>query len=361
MKITLPIEEGYFNIIPNQFCGLDCYLITPEIDAKWNDKNLHFRSLIVDKDGEVLSSGFPKFFNYGEKTDCYPDPEKFEDWRILNKLDGSLLIADLVNGVFSMRTRGTVSYINQENYKDFELLPEKYPKIPEFLKYNQEYSLLFEILTPNNVIVVRPKDVEFYFLGAVYKETLEIVHGEDLLKIWKQIGCPPVPEQYEFGSNISIDKLSEIVKFWKGKEGIVLVYNKGQNRIKIKSDWYCFIHRIKSQLNSTKNLIEFYIDKKMPSCEEFFNYIETDFDFEIAIQLKEDIEKICDAGEKCKKFIDNILDVVHDIRKVESRKEQAEMIKRNYQQNSSYVFSILDNKEINKQQWIKLMEKFYEC
>jgi T4 RnlA family RNA ligase len=358
MKIKLPIEEGYFNIAPNKFCGLDCYLITPEIDAKWNSKNLHFRSLVVGKDGEVLSSGFPKFFNYGEKPECYPAPEKFQDWRILNKMDGSLVIVDYVNGQLSIRTRGSISYKHQENHKDFELLTKKYPKILDFLKNNQKYSLLFEILTPNNIIVVRAKEVEFYFLGAIDKETLQMSNVENLMEIWREIACPPVPEQYEFGSNIDIEGLSQLVKFWKGKEGVVLVYNNGQNRIKIKSDWYCFLHRVKSQLNSSKNLIELYIDKQMPSLEQFFSFIETEFDFEIATQLKEEIEKICEAGNKSKKFIDNILDVIHDIRKVESRKQQAEMIKRNYNQNSSYAFSILDNKEITKQQWTKLIDNF---
>ena len=81
----------------------------------------------------------------------------------------------------------------------------------------------------------------------------------------------------------------------------------------------------------------------------------TDFDFEIALQLKDDIEKICIAGEYTKKYIDNILEMVHDIRRVESRKEQAEMIKRNYKENSSYAFCILDNKIITNQQWVKLI------
>ena len=34
--INPQIEENCFNISPNIFCGLDCYLITPKIDAKWN-------------------------------------------------------------------------------------------------------------------------------------------------------------------------------------------------------------------------------------------------------------------------------------------------------------------------------------
>jgi len=30
MKVAFPSEEGCFNIIRNKFCGLDCYLITPQ-------------------------------------------------------------------------------------------------------------------------------------------------------------------------------------------------------------------------------------------------------------------------------------------------------------------------------------------
>jgi hypothetical protein len=360
MKVVLPIEEGYFNIIPNKFCGLDCYLITPEIDAKWNKNNLFYRSLITDKEGNVLSSGFPKFFNYGEKPDCYPDPENFNDWRYEDKIDGSLLIADYVNDTFSMRTRGTVSYSSQENAKDFERLPDKYPKVVDFLKENQHLSLLFEIVTPNNVIVVRPQQIEFYLIGAINKNGMVVVSPSDLTNIWRKIGPIPCPQNYEFLNTNSISKIADTIKYWKGKEGVVISYNNGQNRIKLKSDWYLFIHRVKSQLNSENNLIEYYVDCEMPSCEDFYKKIETEFDYEIVVQLKDQIQKICDAGKLSKKYIDNILDMIHDIRKVETRKEQAEMITRNYKENSSYAFSILDNKEITKQQWIKLLHKFYE-
>ena len=360
MKVSLSIEEKHFNIIPSKFCNLDCYLITPKIDAKWNADNLFYRSLITDKRGNVFSCGFFKFFNYLEKSDCYPDPEKFNDWKYEEKKDGSLLIADFVNDQFSMRTRGTVSYVTQENAKDFELLPKKYPAIIEFLKENQHISLLFEIITPNNVIVIRSKQIEFYLLGAINKNDMSIVSPLDLLEIWRKIGSIPVPQTYNFLDTNDLSKIAESIKYWKDKEGVVVSYNNGQNRIKLKSDWYRFCHRIKSQLSSTKNLIEFYIDKQMPSCEEFSKIIETEFDFEIAVQLKEELEKICEAGESAKKYINHILEVVHDIRKVETRKEQAIMIKRNFKENSSFVFSVLDGKSINKEQWTKLINQKYE-
>jgi hypothetical protein len=360
MKVSLPIEEGYFNITPNKFCDLDCYLITPEIDAKWNNNNLFYRSLIADKDGNVLSSGWPKFFNYGEKPECYPKLEDYNDWRFVDKVDGSLVICDYVNGQFSMRTRGTVSYKTLPNANDFALLPEKHPSVVEFLKENSHLTLLFEIVTPNNVIVVRPKEIEFYLLGAINKNGMVVVSHSNLTDIWRKIGPISAPQTYQFDNFSDLSKIYQHIKNWKGKEGIVISYNNNQNRIKLKSDWYCFIHRVKSQLNSTDNLIDFYIDKEMPLHEDFSKIIETEFDYEIAIQLKDEIEKICNSGEKAKKYIDHLLEMIHDIRKVETRKEQAEMIKRNCGDNSAYAFSILDNKEITKIQWFKMIKKHYE-
>jgi hypothetical protein len=360
MKVSLPVEEEYFNIVPNKFCNLDCYLITPKIDAKWNADNLFYRSLITDKEGNVFSCGFFKFFNYLEKANCYPDPDKFNDWKCEEKKDGSLVICDYVNNQFSMRTRGTVSYATQENAADFELLPQKYTKVVDFLKENQHISLLFEIVTPNNVIVIRPKEVEFYLLGAINKNSMTIVSAGDLTEIWRKIGNIPTPKTYIFSDIRDLSKISEHIKNWKGEEGVVISYNNGQNRIKLKTLWYLFCHRVKSQLSSTKNLIEFYIDKEMPAHQEFYKIIETEFDYEIAVQLKDELEKICQAGEKARKYIDHILEVVHDIRTVETRKEQALMIKRNFKDNSSFVFSVLDGKIITKEQWTKLINQNYE-
>ena len=233
MKINPPIEDGCFNIIPKIFCGLESYLIIPQIDAKWDKDNLHFRSMIVSKDGEVLSCGFKKFFNAGEKPDCYWEPENYTDWYIEEKMDGSLLIADYVNGQFSMRTRGTVSYKEQQNSSDFELLPERFPKLLEEFPNFSNLSLLFEIETPNNVIVIRPKEIQFYLLGAINKDTLEMLSIADLIEIWKKIGCPPTPQQYVYSNFKDLSDIIENIKKWKAKEGIVLTYNKGQNKKKL--------------------------------------------------------------------------------------------------------------------------------
>ncbi len=360
MKINLP-DKDQFYLLEGNFCGSDAYLITPKIDAEWNENNLFYRSLVLNKEGNVLSSGWPKFFNYQEKPGCYPNPENFKDWNIQDKLDGSLVICDYVNGQFSMRTRGTFSYASQENAKDFELLSQKYPKVVEFLKENSHLSLLFEIVTPNNVIVIRPKEIEFYLLGAINKNGMCVVSSSDLLNIWRDTGCVPTPQSYQMDNICDLSKIYQLVKGWKGKEGIVICYNKNQNRIKLKSDWYLWIHRIKSQLNSDKNLIEFYVDRQMPSYDNFYKIIEKEFDFELAEQMKPSIEKVCEVGLEVKKSIENMKDFVSSIRGFENRKQQAQHILATYKicNRSSFVFNLLDGKELDNNQLIKLMEQTY--
>ena len=358
MKVKLPTENEQFYINVGVFCGIDSYLITPKISAEWNLNNLFYRSLIVGiETQQVLSCGWPKFFNLGEASSLYPNPEEFKDWSIQEKLDGSLLIVDHVNGQFSMRTRGCFNYLQQDNSQDFTLLCTKYPKVVEFLKNNSHLTLLFEIVTPNNVIVIRPKEVEFYFLGAINKSCMQIVCQQNVLDIWRQIGCMPTPKTFQIEELKTTTDLANVIKHWKGQEGVVVCYNNNRNRIKLKSDWYLFCHRVKSQLNSEDNLIDYYIESELPDFKEFFEKIKTNFDFEIAVQLTDQIHKIVDAGILAKEYISKVMSVVHDIRNVKTRKEQAEMIKRNFSSNSSYAFTLLDNKPLTSLQWNKLIKE----
>jgi hypothetical protein len=360
MRVKIPNEEDGFRVSSCEFCGVKGKIIIPGLDAKWNKNNLFYRSLIVDEEGSVLSSGWPKFFNQNEKPDCYPSPEIYKDWCIQEKLDGSLLIADYVNGQFNMRTRGTASYVTQENASDFEQLRKKYPNVVSFLQHNSHISLLFEIVTPNNVIVIRPKEIEFYLIGAINKIGMNVISSSDLTEIWRLIGCPPVPRVYQIEQLQKISVVAEMVKSWKNAEGVVISYNNNQNRIKLKSDWYCWLHRIKSQLSSESNLIEYYVQNSMPVYEVFYEKIKAEFDFEIAEQLKDTLIKITKAGEQVNKVIEDMKDFVHSIRKIETRKQQAEFITTAYKNTNrtQFVFCILDGKEFSNSQYIKLLEQF---
>jgi hypothetical protein len=336
----------------------ECVLIFPiKHDIKWNDENKIFRSSVWTKGGELVSASWKKFTNLGEQPEFEP-LNIDSDIEFIHKLDGSTLIVSKFKGELIVRTRGTHDATILENGNEIPFLKQKYPLVFDNDTLNSEQcSIICEWYSPRNIIVEREaEEPTLWLTGAIKHEDYSYLLQKELDSIayeWK-IGRP---FRYQFNS---LSSMIESVNQWKKGEGIVIYGNNGQILKKTKSDRYLLLHKIKSQLNSIDNLINFYIDKEMPPHEDFSKIIETEFDYEIAIQLKDEIEKICNAGEKAKKYIDNLLEMIHDIRKVETRKEQAEMILKNCGENASYAFSILDNKEITKMQWFKMIKKYYE-
>jgi hypothetical protein len=95
----------------------------------------------------------------------------------------------------------------------------------------------------------------------------------------------------------------------------------------------------------------------MPEHSLFRNKIETEFDFEIAEQLKDEILRISEIGDKVKREIEHMKEFAHTMERFETRKEQARYVMENYgkSKKSSFVFDILDGKELSISQLTKLM------
>jgi cell fate (sporulation/competence/biofilm development) regulator YlbF (YheA/YmcA/DUF963 family) len=362
MKIkNLPKQTDGFQLIPSLFCGKDAVLVVPQkskedLNIKWDKQNLIFRSSIWSyPELKLLSGGYKKFYNYGEKPDLYPDPEKHKDSIIEEKEDGSLCIVDFYNNQLNIRTRGTFSYKTLKNAEEFELLLVKHPKVKEFLSNNAHLTLLMEILSPTNVIVIKPEKVKFVLLDVVEKMNYLYLSKNRVKEIAEIIGDGlETPELYNFNS---LTDIFNTVKEWRGNEGVVLSYNNNQNKIKLKSDWYRHCHAIKSFLNSENNLIELYVNLGMPDYQTFFNYIAETFDFELAEFYIGDISRLVEASKKVNKIIDGMKDFVYSIREFKTRKDQALHIIQSYGETArkGMVFKILDNQELNSEDYKKLI------
>jgi len=348
-------EQLNFSHFPHKFCGLDALLVIPNSKSLWTPDSLPFRSLIIDKvSRKVLSCGYPKFFNYREKPSLYPDPLLFSDWEIENKIDGSLVICDWVNNQFSMRTRGSASYINQANASEFTLLPILHPEIPKFLKENQEISLLLEIETPSNVIVVRPECLRFTLLDAIKKTSFRLIPKQEIRSALPLI---PIPSPH---SLIDLNHIEASVKAWTLCEGVVLSYNNNQNRIKIKTDWYKTVHALKSGLNSTDRLIDYCLENNLPDAPALFSLLEKESDFETAQHLLPLQMLVCRAASLAQKKVRELRSFALSLAAV-PRKEQAQSIIMHQKEYSAILFTLLDdplNKPIAQKQLKLLIEKF---
>lgn len=344
MKIHLDLIGDNFDVQEVTFCGLESYLVTPHPETIWDIYSLIYRSLIFDKNTkEVLSSGWMKFFNYGESPSIYYNLLDFKDWIIHTKIDGSLLIVDYVNNQFSMRTRGTSSYEIQNNKEDFELLLKQYPKVLDVIKQNSNLSLLFEIETPNNVIVVVPDRVKFTFLGAINKKLLTILDNKSYVELAHNMDVP-MPETH---SNFkSFDDLLDTIKCWDSLEGVVISYNNNQNRVKIKSDWYCKMHRIKTGIRHINNVLDLWKDSGYLDRTQFEEWITTLYDYELLCSIQKYVDELYLRWNKIKSKINEIETYINDPDFISlTRKEKAERLISRFKEFAFIGFNFLGGKK----------------
>lgn len=244
-------------------------LITPKKSKHvWQNHELHLRSLLVRRaTGEVVSSGFPKFRNYGEDAQDDADFRKaLSEGKIVftEKLDGTLIITDNIDGKAHFRTRG------QFDLGDFEepvmrLVKAKYPRLLEFLVKKeaicQRYSLLFEYTAPDNRIVIRYEEPELHLIGVVDKRTLLVEPNWGFLRLLSDNIGVPLVRTYVLPHDFNM--LMATVKKWNDREGVVArIHTRGPivgilptvgapyvKLLKIKTTQYLRLHAIKFRLD----------------------------------------------------------------------------------------------------------------
>jgi len=333
-----------FRKIAGEINGIECFLITPAANAPtWTKDNLWDRSRVVGLDGTVLSQSFGKFFNYGEQPELYSDPEDYSDWLIEQKLDGSTCIVDLINDEISIRTRGSLNVEDMENKDDFYLLTEQHPGLEDMLRAHPDFTFLFEITTPNNQIVINYDKVEFTLIGAVDKRNLRYATPLDLVLFACEGGLQR-PKVYHFSE---LATLVAEVKDWSNNEGVVITYNRGQDRVKIKSDDYCFKHRVVAGLTSTRNLVDIFEKIGAPSQDEFEDYFLLNFDFEVAESVKEMISEIIETYADVLATVEKVSKFVKSCPSDFTRKEYAGEFSLRYKSwHKGLAFLILDKRDV---------------
>jgi len=342
MKLPSPIE---FNFIDCVIAGDKCWLITPkDMSTKWSNENSRFRSCVVRKDDNfVISQGFGKFTNFGEQPAFQPWDKS---WKIeaRHKIDGSLLIVSVYKNTPIIRTRGTVDASQLSKGGELKVLKSKYPSVFNEDKMNHSYSYLYEWTTPTNIIVLREhNEPTLTLIGVVDNETGLYWRNEDLDQ-YAQIIDVNRPEKFEY---TTVEDCILDVDAWRGKEGVVLYSPDGQTLKKIKASEYCQLHKITTGIRTIKNVMDMFIaSSRFTTYQDFYDYVETMFDFEIAEKIKDDISKIIEAYNVYLKKLDELKKHVNKLSYHETRRDQALDITTKYSDwRRSAAFSLLDNRK----------------
>lgn len=314
------------------------------------------RGLILELDTwNVVAYPFRRFFNIQEgeadKIDLSNSTVLFD------KADGSLISAYIYDGELNFATRGCAfaeGNLNQNPDKSFndlanEAIDKNFCNVSKLWEYAERYTLILELISPENRVVTPYDTTELRLLGARDKNQCEVG-----LAILNQISIDtkiPMPKIYDITDKADLLEMAKNLP--QMQEGYVLVdYGKQTNgsyhRVKIKNPKWLAIHNLVGNNFCEKRALELC---QTGENQEFLAYFP---------EYKELFAKVGNFLKTLDNRLENDYNSIQHLR--ENRKNFAlEAVKMTI---PAYLFQRLDGKVKNAREFIgkmmidKLLEIF---
>jgi hypothetical protein len=342
----------HFSIHKEQLNGETVYLTIPRANSIWSNETLIFRSSIWDKDGNLISASFKKFFNWEEQPNIDPKPYSLSGCQLIEKIDGATLIVSNFKDTLLTRTRQIIdfSFNKTEFYKNLDELTHFKKVYPNVFKIDSTCSYIYEWVSPKNQIILNYDVPDIYLIGIIRHSDYSMFSQDELDKHAQYLGVKR-PKVFKFST---ILEMMEAVKKFKGVEGICVYYNHGQQIRKVKATEYLMLHHFKSDLR-LENVLDLYLMYDRPNYKDFIERITQEFDWECLQYIQGFASKVCDTSTEVNQIIDSMKKFADSVRNL-SRKEAAEKILSSYGKTSrsDYVFGFLSNRQIDNKSLKKL-------
>jgi len=254
-RLSLPARARGFRHVNTPYGTL---VLPSATKNSWSMDERWFRSVILNEHGQVVSVGFPKFANVGENgfedhlQDLRTAIANHEDVWLTDKVDGSLIVRSVIDGVVVWRTRG------HWRLNAFEApvmaLVRTHPLLLD-PTFSPSSSLLFEFTSssPDLRVVLAHEEDGLTLLAAVDHQRLQLAERPALQELAQASGVPLVASVQLAGG---LKEWKREIGAWAGREGVVIRLARGQ-MLKLKSASYLTLHRLKTQfsLRATKRMI----------------------------------------------------------------------------------------------------------
>lgn len=313
MKIDLnSVDRTLFQVEENIILatGTPIYFIHPNPAAviQWDKSNAHFRSSVWDKNGNLISAGFKKFFEVGENEQYAASPTEING-SIHEKIDGTLLIVSSYDGHQFIRTRGRLE-IDNFDQKEINWFKRSLRYFDENLGSPWSHSYLFEWVSsnPNHRQVINYGiQPAFYLVGIINHEDYGLFPQLHLNSLAKSAGFRR-PPQFLY---TNITELKNDVETWRDKEGVVISSQKDQVQHKLKSKWYRAFHKLINKGSDRENIIDAWIASGYPSYHYFIEKLAYTCSDNTANNLKGEVSIICDAWKETTNIVNGMNEFVN--------------------------------------------------
>jgi RNA ligase len=228
-ELLAEIDAGYVRASRHPTEPITIYNYTPhaQFDWHWTNWTKKCRGLILHDDGHVVARPFEKFFGIEQITEPLP----VEPFEVYEKLDGSLGILYFIGEEPFIATRG--SFDGEQAERATLIFAKKY----SHLTLDRSLTYLFEIIFPENRIVVDYGDTEDLFL-------LTTIHTESgVERGLVDVGFPIVKRYDGIADVAELKRLEE-----KNREGFVIRFRSGL-RVKVKFAEYTRLHKLLTGIN----------------------------------------------------------------------------------------------------------------
>lgn len=301
-----------------------------QFDQAWDDVTMQARGLITTPEGEIVARPFKKFFNLDQHQGHLP----LEPFTVTAKADGSLGILYWLNDVPQIATRG--SFTSEQAVKATEILHHKYCGILDSI--NPDYTYLFEIIYPDNRIVVDyGKLEELVLLAVIHTESgLEMdIHGPTASGSFHDLF--PLVKHYD-----GIHDLAQLqVIQEENAEGFVIRFQSGL-RLKLKFAEYIRLHRLMTKVNAR---VIWDLLRTGQSFDELLERVPDEFYAWVRRTQNDLLTRFAAIEQQCQ-------EVVNQVQNLPTRKEQAAVIMKTHY--PGVTFAMLDQKNYQEAIWKQL-------
>lgn len=270
---------------------------------------------------EVVSRGFDRFFNYkpGDNFD-------FQNSRILEKVDGSYIGLFWFEGAWYFQTRGTLGEgevsldCPYKSWHDLCVAALGFESNKMFQNWASanlcEYfapgtTFIFELVSPWNRVVKWYSQPALYCLGTrIFDEetgeTQDWLSPEEQCELFKDLPVK-IPASYPFSNYEQIKNAFNTRLFDKFDEGVVCWNPKTNERVKIKREYYLYVHALKG---SSGNM----------TLKKAMDIVKTGETEEVLTYFPEYTDLIMGLENKFNEFIKNAEEAYKELSSIEDQK-----------------------------------------